>query len=139
MVLHELHVFERGAGTISKRHAVTVLDVCVGGEGKNAATATCTQDHSLGRDRLDSAGHQLDGDDTLHTSVIDEKLSDKPLVVTGDGVELHRGLEKRVQHVKTGLVGSEPGATLLHPTECANGDVAVRLTVPGAAPTLELQ
>jgi hypothetical protein len=43
-----------------------------------------------------------------------------------------------MQHVKAGLVGSEPGSLDLHPAKRANVDMAVILAAPRAAPMLEL-
>ncbi|KFB66838.1 MAG: hypothetical protein CAPSK01_003777 [Candidatus Accumulibacter vicinus] len=51
---------------------------------------------------------------------------------------LDRGLEERVQHVKTGLVGGEPGPLDLHAAESTHIDMPVRGTAPWASPVLEL-
>ena len=41
--------------------------------------------------------------------------------------------------MEAGFVGGEPGAHLFHTAEGADGDVAVFLAAPGAAPVLELE
>src|SRR2546426_4440292 len=56
MVLDELHVFERRARAIRQGHAVAVLDVGVGREGKDLAAAARAEDDGLGRDDLDLPG-----------------------------------------------------------------------------------
>ena len=44
-----------------------------------------------------------------------------------------------MQHVKAGLVGSEPGALFLHAAEGAHRDVAIGLAAPRTSPVLQLQ
>ena len=66
-------------------------------------------------------------------------FGDEPFVVAENGGVFHGGLKKGVQHVEAGFVGGEPCAHLFHSAEGADGDVAVFLAAPGAAPVLELQ
>ena len=82
---------------------------------------------------------QLDGDDSVHPPVVDQQAGDEPLVVPRHRGVLQGGLEQRVQHVETGLVGREPGAHPLHAAEGAHRHPAVRLPAPRASPVLELQ
>src|SRR6202795_883436 len=139
VILDEFHVLQRSAGTIGEAHAVAGLDAGVGGEGKNAAAAAGAENDGLGGDGLNFAGHEFDGDHALDAAIVDEEFGDEPFVVAKDGVVFHGGLKKSVQHVEAGFVGGEPGAHLFHSTEGADGDVAVVLAAPGAAPVLELE
>ena len=70
---------------------------------------------------------------------IDQQVQCKIFVIAGDGRELQRGLKQRVQNVKARLVGSKPGALLLHAAKRPHGHRAVFLAVPGATPVLQLQ
>ena len=139
MVLHELHVFQRSTGTVGERHAIAILDVGIGGERKHASASAGAQDDGFRRDGLDFAGHQLDGHNALHASIVHQQLGDEPLVVARDGIELQAGLKERVQHVEAGLVRGEPRAFLLHAAKRPNGDVPVGLAVPGTSPPFQLQ
>src|SRR5215813_3859995 len=55
MILHELHVFQRTAGTEDKRHAVPSLDCGVGCIRKDAAAATGADDHRFGGNGLNAS------------------------------------------------------------------------------------
>ena len=68
-----------------------------------------------------------------------QQLGDEAFVVALDSFVLQGSLEKRVEHVEPGLVGSEPGALDLHAAEGADGDATVGLPAPGAAPVLQSQ
>ena len=48
-------------------------------------------------------------------------------------------LKQRVQDVKAGLVGGEPGALFFHPAKSANGDMAIWLATPGTSPMFKPQ
>ena len=94
MVLHELHVLERNTGAVRQRHAVAVLDGGVGGERKYLPAATGAKDDALRENRHDLSGGELDGDDPLTASIVDQELSDEKFVVTLDGVVLQSRLEE---------------------------------------------
>src|SRR5438876_12159168 len=117
MVLNKRHVHQRQADAIGQGHAAPSLDDSVGREWENATTASGAQDHRFAADSPHLAGAQLDGGDTLYSSVIDEQSRDEPFIVAGDVVVLLRSLKQRVQHVKTGLVGGEPSPLDLHAAE----------------------
>src|SRR5881397_2974183 len=68
MVLNELHVLERRAGTIGQGHPVAVLDVGVGGEGEDLAAAPRAEDDGSRGDGPNLPGGQLDGHDPLTPS-----------------------------------------------------------------------
>jgi hypothetical protein len=87
---------------------------------------------------VNSPGTDLDRDDALDATVLDHQINAEMFVEALDRRVLDRGLEERVQHVETGLVGGEPGALDLHAAEGAHVDVAVRRAAPRAAPVLEL-
>ncbi len=138
MVLDELHVLERRASVEGQRHAVTVLDVGVGGERKDLAAATGADDHGFGKDGLNPARHQLDGDHAARLPVVNQQFGYEPFVVACDRLVFERGLEESVEHVEAGLVGGEPRALFFHSAERPHRNVAIRLAAPRAAPMLEL-
>src|SRR5437867_1971851 len=139
MVLNELHVLEGNAGTVCEGHPVSVLDIGVSGEGEDLSTSPGAEDHCLGQDGVNLPGRQFDGHHSLTATLIDKECGDKPFVVSRDGRILERRLKQRVQHMKPGLIGGEPGAYDLHPAEGADRDVAVGLTAPWAAPVFETE
>ena len=138
VVLDELHVLERNAGAVGHRHPVAGLDRGVGGEGEDAAATAGAEDHGFRLHDAHDAGAQLDGGDPLAAPVLDEEARREPLVVTLHLRVLEGGLEERVQHVEAGLVGGVPGPPDAHAAEGADGDAAVLLPAPRAAPVLEL-
>jgi hypothetical protein len=87
---------------------------------------------------VNSPGSDLDRDDTLHAAVLDHQIDAEMLVEALDRRILDRGLEQRVQHVETGLVGGEPRALDLHAAEGAHIDMPVRRPAPRATPVLQL-
>ena len=139
VVLNELHVLERRAGAVSERHAVAVLDGGVRREGEHFAAAAGAEDDGARRNRFDSAGLQVERDNTLDSAVIDEEPGHEPFVVPNHAGIFEGSLEERVEHVEAGLVGGKPRAHLLHATERANGNSSVGLPAPGTAPVLEAE
>ncbi len=139
VVLDELHVLKRRAGAVGHGHAVAGLDCAVGGERKHAPSAAAGDDHRLGVELAQLAAAHFHGGHALATAVIDQQVERVVLVVARDGRELQRSLEQGVQYMEAGLVGSEPGALLLHAAEGPHRHRAVCFTVPGAAPVLQLQ
>src|SRR4030095_13901457 len=109
----------------------------VGREREHAPAPAGADDDGAGRDRLDLAGHELDGNDALHAAVVDEELRREPLVVPNDARVPERGLEQRMEKVEARFVRREPRAHLLHSTEGPHGHVTVALTAPRAPPVLE--
>ncbi len=89
-------------------------------------------------DQPESAGSNLDGQHALATTVLDDQLAAKVFVETLDRWILDRRLKQGMQHVKTGLVGREPGPLDLHTAERAYVHMAVVLAAPWASPMLEL-
>src|SRR5205823_13622040 len=91
MVLDEFHVLERRARAICQRHSVAVFDGRVGCEREDLAAPAGAEDHRLGGDRLNLSGCELDGDDALTPTVVDEQLRDKAFVVAPDALVLETG------------------------------------------------
>jgi hypothetical protein len=110
VVLDELHVFQRRASPEREGHSVSGLDVRIGGERKHAPTSAGAHDHSVGEDRLDATGRQLDGDNAAYPAVVDQQGRREPLVVTHDVWICQGALKQRVQEVKSGLVRGKPRA-----------------------------
>ena len=139
MVLHELHVLQGHSRAVGQGHAVTVLDVGIGGKREHLPATAGTEDDGLGGDGLDLARHQLNGHHALHAAVLHQELGDEPLVVPSDRPVFERGLKERVEHVEAGLVGGEPGTLLLHSAEGTNGHPPIGFPAPGATPVLQLK
>ena len=138
MVLDELHVLQRTAGSIGHGHAVAGLDGGIRREGEDAAPAPRAQDDGPGREGVQTAVVKAQGGDSAHPAFIDEKGGDVPLVVAVDAAVLQGGLEEGVEHVKAGLVGGVEGALRAHAAEGAHADTAVGLAAPRASPVLQL-
>ncbi len=138
MVLHELHVLQRGAGPVGQRHAIARLDRSVGRELKYAPSATGADDDRLGRDGPDRTVVDVERRDPAHPAVLDQQRGCEPLVVTDDLVVLQRRLKERVEHMEAGLVGCVEGPVHGHAAEGADADAAVGIPAPRAAPMLDL-
>ena len=136
--LDELHVLQRRTGAVGQRHSVAGADGAIGGEGEDSTAAAGGEDDGLGRDEMELACADFKGNDTPGFAIVDDYGGDEPFVVTLDGGVLEGGLKKGVQHVEARLIGGEDGALDTHAAEGANGDVAVRVAAPGAAPVLHL-
>src|SRR2546428_3968194 len=138
MELDHLHVFQRHAGAIGEGHPVARLDEPVRRELVDAAAAAGREDRRLPRNRDESAAAEVEGDDALTRPAIDDEARDAVLVAAMDVLELHRGLEERVEDVETDLVRGEARPLDGHPAKRALADAAVIIAGPAAAPVLEL-
>ena len=139
MVLNELHVLERRAGAVRQRHAVTILDSGVRGEGKHFAAAAGAEDDGARGDRLDASRLEVDGDHAFDAAIVHQEPGDEPLVIANDAGILEGSLEQRVEHVEAGLVRGKPRAHLFHAPEGAHGNPPVGLAAPRAAPVFEAE
>src|SRR3989441_9922670 len=138
MELDILHVFQRHAGAIGEGHPVARLDEPVRRELVDAAAAAGREDRRLPRNRDESAAAEVEGDDALTRPAIDDEARDEVLVEAMDVLELHRGLEERVEDVEPDFVRGEARPLDGHPAKRALTDAAVIIAGPRASPVLEL-
>src|SRR5262245_32834239 len=138
MVLNKLHVFQRDACAIGRRHSIPGIDRGVGGEREDTTAASRAEDHSFADDRFDSAGIKIDGCNPAHLTIVDQQRGEKALVIADDVVILEGSLKKRVQQMKSRLVGREKGSIDAHSAEGSGADAAVGVATPGTAPVLKL-
>ena len=138
VILHEFHVAQRNAMPVGHCHAIAGDDPAVGVFPEDATCATGGHDDRLCLDQRKLAACDVDRDHALHAPVIDDQVHAEVFIQTSDRLVLDRSLEECVQHVKTGLIRSEPGPLDFHATEGAHVDMAVRLAAPRASPVLHL-
>jgi hypothetical protein len=74
VILDELHILERHAGAISHSHSIAGLDCAVGGEGKDTAAASGSDDHCFGVEGHHPPRAHLDRDGAGATSIFDQKI-----------------------------------------------------------------
>src|SRR3989442_4986533 len=139
MELDHLHVFQRHAGAIGEGHPVARLDEPVRRELVDAAAAAGREDRRLPGNRDESAAPEAERDDALARPAVHDEARDEGLLETGDVLELHRGLEERVEDVEPALVRGEACPLHGHPAERALSDAAVIIAGPRASPVLELE
>src|SRR5688572_10899825 len=122
MILNEFHVLEWRACAIGEGHSISILNVGICCVREQSSAATRAEDDCLGRNRLNSSGRQLHGYHTLTASIVHEQFCDEPFIVSLDDVILHRGLKKRMEHMKAGFVGCKPCPFSLHAAKRTNSD-----------------
>ena len=138
MVLDEFHILERRSGAIGQRHAITGLDVAVGGERKHLAATTRRDDDRARLKLLHLPIANFQGGESLTAPVLDQQVGGVVLVEALDAGILQRSLKQGVQDVEPRLVGGEPGTLDLHAAERAHGDGTIRLAAPRTAPMFQL-
>ncbi len=138
MVLDEFHIAQRHAVPISQRHAVAGDHAAIGVLAEHPSGTAGGDDHRARLDQRELSRSNLDRDDTLNAAVLDHEIDAEMLVEALDRGILDRCLEERVQHVKAGLVGGEPGPLDLHATESTHVDMAIRRPAPRTSPVLQL-
>lgn len=82
--------FKRRSRPIGQRHAVTGLDIAVGGERKHLAPTACGDDHRLGLELLHLAAADFQRGQALAAPVLDQQISGVILIKTLDA----RGLSE---------------------------------------------
>src|SRR5262249_8286519 len=138
MVLNKLHVFQRDACAIGRRHSIPGVDRGVGGEREDSTAPSRAEDHSFANDRFDTAGIKIDRCDPADLTVIDQQGGKKALVIADDIVVLELSLAQRVKQMQSRLVGREQGSIDAHSAEGSGADAAVGVATPGTAPVLKL-
>ena len=138
MVLHELHIAQRHPVPIGQRHAIAGDDATVGVFAEHTPRAAGGDNDRSGFDHGEFTRCNGDRDHALRTTVLDQQVDAKMFVEALDRRILERSLEQRVQHVKTGSVGSEPGAFNFHTAECAHVDMSIRFAAPWTSPMFQL-
>src|SRR4030095_2034793 len=68
MVLNKFHIFQRDAGSIGRRPAIPGVDRGVGGEWKDAAASSCTENNSFADNHVYSPCIKVDRCDPAHLS-----------------------------------------------------------------------
>src|SRR3990172_10432330 len=114
MILDKFHIFERGAGTVGKRHPIAVLDIGIRRKWEDPSTPAGTKDYGLSGDRVHFARGKLNGNCSLTTSVIQQQRCHKEFVESNDLVILQTRLKEAMQHMKAGFIRCKPAALDLH-------------------------
>ena len=110
MILHHLHVHQRGSAPIRNRDAIAGTDQRIGAWLENAPQATGCNDHGLGLEQRHEPGSYFKGHDpsALPMLVLDQR-QDEPLFKHRKA-RLHDLLIQDVQQGLAGKVGNEKGA-----------------------------
>ena len=137
MVLHHLHVEQRGARAVGQRHAVARAYEGVRARLEGPSDASGGENDGLGGDRPNLAGEHLHGDNAPALAVLHDKVGDEPLLVGTDA-----GLDDLlVHHVKDRLardVGDKERPRVAGAAEGAGAEPPLVVAVEDDAHVLEL-
>ena len=113
--------------TKGNSHPVPSNNAAVGIEAEYAPSTTGCHDHRTGIEQVQLTCADLQGNDPTHAALVGDQIKHEVLVKALNLRILQGGLIKRMEHVKPGLVGGEPGAFCLHSAKATHLHAAICL------------